>query len=180
MDKVPREVEEYYRRIMVKLLREAGTMIRMEMIKRQALTAEINLNYVESLRKLIQEDYELLTKPLEDVLKESLEKIKRGEDIGEIIANWLITYLTSSMQASLVRPLPEMIKHIENVNNFLNSVINQIINELRKEGIYLHPIELVNLPTQDVFSIARGLKDALYKIDMSIGILKGLIDASKT
>jgi len=141
---------------------------------------KINLKYVESLRKLIQEDYELLSKPLEDVLKESFEKFKRGEDVGEIIANWLITSLATSVQASLVRPLPEMIKHIENVNNFLDSVINQIINELRKEGIYLHTIELVNLPTQDVVSIARGLKDALYKIDMSIGILEGLIDASKT
>jgi hypothetical protein len=179
VDKSQKEVEEYYRRMLVKLVREAGTKIRIEMIKRQALTAEINLNYANSLRKLIQEDYELLSKPLENILRESFEKFKKGEDIGRIIEDLLISSLTTSMQAFFIRPLPEMVKHIENVNNFLESVINKIIDELSKEGIYLHAIEPVCLPTQDIVSVARSLKDALSKIDMAIGILKGLIELSK-
>jgi len=50
---------------------------------------KINLKYVESLRKLIQEDYELLSRPLEDVLKESFEKFKRGEDVGGLLPTGL-------------------------------------------------------------------------------------------
>jgi hypothetical protein len=165
--------------MLVKFVREAGTMIRIEMIKRQALTAKINLKYAESLRMLIQEDYELLSKPLEDILKESFEKFKKGEDVGKIFVDWFITSLATSVQASLIRPLPEIIRHIENINNFLDSVINKIINELSKEGIYLHSIEPVYLSTQDIVSVARGLKDALHKINMTIGILRGLIDISK-
>jgi hypothetical protein len=179
MNKSQKEIEEYRRRVLVKLAREAGTKIRIEMIKRQALTAEVNLNYAESLRALIKEDYELLSKPLESILRKSFEKFEEGEDVGEIIADWFISSLATSMQASLIRPLPEIIKHIENVNEFLNSVVNKMINELGKEGIYLHPIEPINLPTQDIVSVARGLKDALHKINMTIGIFKGLIESSK-
>jgi hypothetical protein len=180
MEKSSKEIEEYYRRMMVKLIKEAGTMIRIEMIRRQTLPAEINLNYAESLRKLIREDYELLSKPLEEILKESIERFKKGEDVEKILADSFINFLITIFQASILRPLPEMIKHIENVNSFLNSVINQMINELLREGIYLHSIEPIALPSQDVASVARGLKDALHKLDMAIGLLKGLIDASKT
>jgi len=178
-NKVPNETEEYYRRMMVKLVREAGTMIRKEEIKRQALTAEINLQYAGLLRKLIQEDYELLSKPLENILKESFQRFTKGENVGDILASWFISSFASIVQASLIRPIPEIVKHIENVNSFLNSVVNRIINELRKEGIYLHSIEPISLPPQvDIFSLARGLKDALTKIDMAIGILKGIKEAS--
>jgi hypothetical protein len=172
VNKSQKEIEEYRRRMLVKLAREAGTKIRIEMIKRQALTAEVNLKYAESLRALIQEDYKLLPKPLENILRKSFEKFERGEDVVEIIADWLISSLATSVQASLIRPLPEIIKHIESVNKFLNSVVNKMIDDLNKEGIYLHPIEPINLPTQDIVS-------ALHKINMTIGIFKGLIDASK-
>lgn len=165
--------------MMVKLAREAGTMIRKEAIKRQALTAEVNLEYAKSLRKLIQEDYELLCKPLEDVLKEHVNKLKKGMKAENIVGDWLISSLLTALQASLIRPIPEMAKHIEDVNTFLNSVINQIINEVSKEGIYLHSIEAVSLPLQvDVIAAYRGLKDALTKMGMAIGILRGLTEAS--
>jgi len=82
-----KELEEYYRRMIVKLIKEAGTLIRIEVVKRQALTAEINLGYAESLRNLLQEDYNILAKPLENVLKESFDRFMKGENIGKIIAD---------------------------------------------------------------------------------------------
>jgi hypothetical protein len=180
MGEIKEGIEEYYRRVIVKLIREAGTEIRKEMVKRHALTAEVNLSYVESLKKIIEEDYKLLSKPLEDILKESFERFKRGEDIGKVFEDWLTASLTTTLQAQFIRPLPIMLSHLESVNNFLKSVMNRIVEELNKEGIYLHPIEPVPLPTtSDITLVTSGLRDALYKIDMAIGILKGLIDASK-
>jgi ABC-type cobalt transport system substrate-binding protein len=58
--------------------------------------------------------------------------------------------------------------------------VNKIIEELSKEGIYLPPIEPISLPASpDIASLANGLREALSRIDMAIGILRGLIDASK-
>jgi hypothetical protein len=180
MDSAMKELEEeYYRRMIVKLIKEAGTLIRIEVIKRQALTAEINLHYAESLRNLLREDYSILAKPLENALKESFDKFRKGEDVGEIIADWLLTSLTSYIYASFQRPIPEIIEHIKTANNFL-TLANKIIEELNKEGIYLHPIEPVTIPTQqDVYAIARALKEALNRLDIAIGILKGLSDVAK-
>jgi hypothetical protein len=174
-----KELEEYYRRMIVKLVKEAGTLIRIEVVKRQALTAEINLHYAESLRNLLQEDYSILAKPLENVLKESFDKLMKGGDISKIIVDWLFTSLTSYIYASFQRPMPEIVEHIKTVNNFI-TLVNKIIEELNKEGIYLHPIELVTIPSQqDVFTIARALKEALNRLDIAIGILKGLSDVAK-
>jgi hypothetical protein len=174
-----KELEEYYRRMVVKLIKEAGTLIRFEVVKRQALPAEINLRYAESLRNLLQEDYNILAKPLENVLKESFDKFMKGEDVGKIIAEGLLTSLVSYIYASFQRPIPEIVEHIKFANNFL-TLVNKIIEELNKEGIYLHPIEPVTIPTQqDVFTIARTLKEALNRLDMAMGILKGLSDAAK-
>jgi hypothetical protein len=179
MDSAIKELEEYYRRMIAKLIKEAGTLIRVEVVKRQALTAEINLRYAESLRNLLQEDYNILAMPLENVLKESFDKFMKGEDVGKIIADWLLTSLASYMYASFQRPIPEVIEHIKTANNFL-TLVNKIIEELNKEGIYLHIIEPVPIPTQqDVYVIARALKEALNRLDMAIGILKGLSDVAK-
>jgi len=175
-----REIEEYYRRMIVKLVREAGTAIRKEMVKRHALTAEVNLRYAESLRKLIEEDYRLLSKPFEDVFKGGIERASKGEDIEKVFEESFFTLLTMGEGFKLTYPLVVMIDHINSVNSFLRSVINKIVEELSKEGIYLHPIEPVSLPSSpDVASLANGLREALYRMDMAIGILKGLIDASK-
>jgi hypothetical protein len=179
MDSAMKELGEYYRRIIVKLIKEAGTLIRIEVVKRQALTAEINLHYAESLRNLLQEDYNILAKPLENVLKESFDRFEKGEDVGKIIADWLLTSLASYMYASFQRPIPEIIEHIKTANNFL-TLVNKIIEELNKEGIYLHTIEPVAIPTQqDIYAIARALKESLNRLDMAIGILKGLSDIAK-
>lgn len=81
---------------MVKSVREAGTAIRKEMVKRQALTAEVNLKYAESLRRIIEEDYRLLSKPFEDVFKEGMERVLKGEDLGKVVAETLFTLLVTS------------------------------------------------------------------------------------
>jgi hypothetical protein len=118
------------------------------MVKRHALTAEINLRYAESVKKPIEEDYKLL--------------------------------LFSGIGVQLVRPPSIIVEHINSVNSFLKSVVNKIIEELSKEGIYLPPIEPISLPASpDIASLANGLRETLSRIDMAIGILRGLIDASK-
>ncbi len=150
------------------------------MVKRHALTAEANLKYAESLRGLIEEDYRLLSKPFEDIVKEGIERALKGEDLGKVVAETLFTLLVTGIGAQFARPLPVVIAHINNVNSFLRSVINKVVEELSKEGIYLHPIEPISLPSSpDVASLANGLREALYRMDMATGVLRGLIDASK-
>jgi len=179
MSEITKRIEEFYRRMIVKLIKEAGTLIRLEVVKRHALTAELNLNYAINLRRIVQEDYEILSKPLEEVFKESFKRLERGEELGRIIADWFITSLASYMYASFQRPIPEIIEHIRMANNFL-STVNKIIDELGKEGIFIHHIEQVSIPSQqDVFAIARTLREALNRLDMAIGILEGLVDVAK-
>ena len=69
--------------MIVKSVREAGTAIRKEMVKRQALTAEVNLKYAESLRRIIEEDYRLLSKPFEDVFKGGYGEGLKGRGLRE-------------------------------------------------------------------------------------------------
>ena len=58
-------------------------------------------------------------------------------------------------------------------------MVNQIISALGKEGIFLHTIDAVFVaPQADAFSEAMQLKEALDRIDMAIGILTGLVEAS--
>jgi hypothetical protein len=180
LSEIEKGVEEYYRRMIVKLIREAGTAIRKEMVKRHALTAEINLEYAESLKKLIKEDYELFSKPFEDTFRKGVERAIKGEDLGKVIAETFFNLLATSIGAQFIRPPPIIVDHINTANNFLKSVVNKIIEELSKEGIYLPPVEPVSLPASpDIISLANGLREILRRIDMAIGILKGLIDASK-
>jgi len=74
------------------------------------------------------------------------------------------------------RQISEIVEHIKAVNNFI-TLVNKIIEELNKEGIYLHTIEPVTVPIlQDDYTIARVLREALNRLDMAIGILKGLSD----
>ncbi|MEM0005034.1 MAG: hypothetical protein QXN97_06860 [Desulfurococcaceae archaeon] len=167
--------EEYYRRMIVKLIKEAGTLIRVEVVKRHALTAEINLHYAESLRNILREDYDIFAKPLEDVLKEGLDRLKKGENKNIVAADMLLT-LTRRYVLFSQRRISEIVEHIKAVNNFI-TLVNKIIEELNKEGIYLDTIEPVTVPIlQDDYTIARILREALNRLDMAIGILKGLSD----
>jgi hypothetical protein len=175
-----KDLEEYYRRIMVKLIKEAGTGIIKEVVKRQALSAELNLEYAESLRKLIEEDYEIILKPLESILGESFERFKKGEDIGKIISESITSLIARGISSLFIRPVPEIVGHIHSVNSFIKSVPNKIAEELSKQGIPVHYLEPITLSQQpDIFSLAIALREARNVMNRSVAILKGLVDASK-
>jgi len=157
-----KELEEYYRRVLVRLIKEAGTGIIKEVVKRQAISAELNLEYAESLRKLIEEDYEILLKPLESSLGESFERLKKGEDVGKIIAESTISLIARSFSSLLIRPIPEIVGHIRSVNSFITSVHNKIAEELGKQGIPTHSLDPIPLPQQpDIFSLATAVRKLL-------------------
>jgi hypothetical protein len=172
-----REIEEYWRRLIVKLIKEAGTMIRKETVKRQALTAEVNLGYAESLRKHIMDDINHVLKPLEDLAKESYERFVRKEDISKIVEDIFTRGLATTIISGFLRPPQVITSHINEVNNFVNSVVNKVIEELNKEGIFLPPLATVSLQQADILSLSLALRQALEVMDKSIGIFKGLIEA---
>jgi ABC-type cobalt transport system substrate-binding protein len=104
----------------------------------------------------------------------------KGEDLGKVFAETLSSLLVIGIGAQLIRPPSIMVEHINSASNFLKSIVNKIIEELSKEGIYLPLMEPISLPTSpDIASLANGLRETLNRINMAIGILKGLIDASK-
>jgi hypothetical protein len=146
--------EEQNRRKMVKLIRAEGTEIRKEEVKRQSLTAKINLPRAEELRKLLEDDYGIFSKPADDII--------------------------ACSPGSLARPLPEIVEHIEDANTFFSTVVNKVVEEVRKEGIHIYPVDPVLLSAQLSYdSIGSSLRDAIRKVNDSIGIFKGLIDASR-
>jgi len=174
-----KNLKEYLRRYTVKLIKEAGSQIRKEEIKRQALTAKINLEYAENLREIIKEDYEKLMQPMDGIIK-TIKRIGKGKEPIETVIKEVITdSVVNTIYFSLFNPFPRILEDINKANSFITQVMNNIIAELRKEGIQLPNIDPVYVSSQVPSAVANGLEEILNRLDMSIGILKGIIEASK-
>jgi len=174
-----RELEEYTRRTVVRLIKEAGTMIRREVVRRHALTAEANIEYAKRLREQIIEDYQSLSMPLEGILREGMDRLQKGEDIGDIIADAIVKGIGTAIMGALARPIEIVVGHINDVNSFVEDVVNKIITELSKEKIYLPKLNTVQLQSVNLPQVIIALKQAVDLMDRSVGILEGLIEVSK-
>jgi hypothetical protein len=120
-------------------MRAAGTLIRKEEVKRQALSARVNINEAASVRREMVEDCKTLL-PVE-----VLEKMEKAN--AEEISKYLSDYLQKIMLSIVALPaqLSRVQAHFQTLNDLVY-MANRIIEDLSKEGIHLVPVQSVLMP----------------------------------
>ncbi len=140
-------VEEVYRRQLVALARQAGTNIRKEELKRQALSAQINLPGAIAAQETIRNAIRVIS-PRE--YRGRLETMTL-DDLGEHFMGWLGKVLLAAMSGL---PLARLQGTLASLNEYIK-VHNRIVGDLASERIYLAAIPEVPIPT-DYLSAASA------------------------
>jgi Mg2+ and Co2+ transporter CorA len=171
MEQLTGEVQEYWRRQMVALIRGAGTTIRKEEVKRQALSARVNLKEAARLRQEVLDDCKTLlpTEVLEKMQKASAEEISKY--LGDYLQKIILSIVAIPAQLSRVQA------HFQTLNDLV-SMANRIIQDLSNEGIYLVPVQSVTVPP-DILSAVFSLPRALENASRVLGILEGVVQAAE-
>jgi len=164
--------DETLRRTLVAMARKAGTLIRVEELKRQALTASVNRPLAEALLKEIDDILKLIP-DFEQVIKGAIEKAsKERKPLLETVIEDAIKGFIEVIPLAFVGTLDRMKRTIANTNEIINTT-NKIVNELSKEGIYLPKIETIE-SKDDAISLSLALKTARQRLQTIIEFLKEL------
>jgi len=164
--------DEVLRRTLVAMARRAGTLIRVEELKRQALTASVNRPLAEALLKEIDDILKLMP-DFEQVIKSAIEKAsKEGKPLLDTVIENAIKSFVGVIPLAFMGTLDRMKRVIANTNEIINTT-NKIIDELSKEGIHLPKIEIIE-SKDDVVSLSLALKTARQRLQTIIEFLKEL------
>ena len=164
--------DEVLRRMLVAMARRAGTLIRVEELKRQALTASVNRPLAEALLKEIDDILKLMP-DFEQVIKGAIEKAsKEGKPLLDTVIEDTIKSLVGVIPLAFMGTLNRMKRVIANTNEIINTT-NKIIDELSKEGMHLPKIEIIE-SRDDVVSLSLALKTARQRLQTIIEFLKEL------
>ncbi len=164
--------DEVLRRTLVAMARRVGTLIRVEELKRQALTASINRPLAEALLKEIDNILKLMP-DFEQVIKDAIEKAsKEGKPLLDTVIDDAIKSFVGVIPLALVGTLDRMKRILVNTNKIIDAT-NKIIEELSKEGIHLPRIEVIE-SKDDVMSLSLALKTARQRLQTIIEFLKEL------
>ena len=164
--------DEVLRRTLVAMARRAGTLIRIEELKRQALTASINRPLAEALLKEIDDILRLMP-DFEHVIKSAVERAsKEGKPLLDTVLEDAIKSLIGTIPLALIGTLDKMKRIVANANEIIKTT-NRIIEELSKEGIHLPKIELIK-SKDDVVSLSLALRTAKQRLQTIVEFLKEL------
>jgi len=165
--------DEVLRRTLVVLAKRAGTLIRAEELKRQALSASMLRPLVEAL--LNEVDELLKTIPdYEQTLKSSIERAAReGRPIVDTIIQDMITKFIESMPLAIAGTFERAKNTITHINNVINSV-NKIIEDISKEGVPMPKIEPIVLTKDDPITLSTALKIGKQRLSIILDFLKEL------
>lgn len=181
-------VEEYWRRQLVAFGKAAGTLIREEEIRRQVLTAEINLPNAERIRDSIRELMEK-TFPMDKVSERVSELIKgpapATERIGLVVTDLLrdILWKFGLSIPTIGLSSEAIMSTLQDLNAVIEQVVNRMIADISKEGVYYASITPVSLsPTvgenfwklPDAYSKAVHIAEFL-RVVKEVGEEKGIL-----
>lgn len=181
-------IEEYWRRQLVAFGKAAGTLIREEEIRRQALTAEINLPRAQRIRDTIRELMEK-TFPMEKVSEKVSELTKGPVPAAELIGP-LITDLLKDILWRFGLSLPTIglsseaiMSTLQDLNAMIEQVVNKIIADISREGVYYASITPMSLsPTvgENVWKFPNAYSKAVHVVEFlhvvkKVGEEKGII-----
>jgi len=165
--------EEVKRRALVAAAKAAGTLIRKEELRRQAVTAKVNLPLVQSLLKEIDE---LLgkTPDIEAEMGKAVETaLKEGKPILEEAVTRGINLMIKSIPLAFTGTLDRMLTAVKDVNSLIE-VTNNIIKDLTKEGISIPTLPLIDIKGEDIMSLSSALKVGKQRLITIINFLQEL------
>ena len=173
MQQLGDEMQEYWRRIIVQLIRDAGTEIRKAEIRRHALTARVNLDRARRVQQALKKDVEMLVPQaeLESTIKQ-LRKLEDAQQVGAALNRLMHSFLAAI--PALPFRLQDVITHVQESNSLVE-VANKIIADLGRERIYLAVIQTLAVP-QDA-SVLFILPRAYETTSMVVGFFEGLQEA---
>ena len=168
---------EVLRRTLVAMARRAGTLIREEELKRQALTASVNRPLAEALLKEVNEILKLLP-DFEGVIRDATDKaLKEGKPLLDTVVEEAIKSFIGTIPLAFTDILNRMGDVLNNTNELI-STTNKIIDDLSKEGIHLPKIEQIE-SKDDIMSLSIALKNAKQRLQTIISFLKEIEKYSK-
>ena len=173
--KMEKEYEESMRRLLVAVAKRAETVIREEELKRQAINAEINRAFAQTIIEEIDKILETIPDP-GNILSKILEKTKEGTPIFDAAITELISGFMESLPAVVTGVMGKIPDLIEDTNNLIE-IANKILDELNREGVYtpkLKPITLTDEDRKDFIKLASKLKLAKERLETIIAFFSEL------
>jgi len=168
--------EEALRRMLVAMARRAGTLIRKEELRRQALTASINRPIAEALLKEIEEFLKSVP-DFEEALKSSVKKaMEEKKPLLDTVISDAIKSLIEAFPLALSGSIDRMKDALTRVNEQINTT-NSIIDDLSKEGIHLPKIEPILLDEkkkENIIYLSIALKEAKRRLRIVVDFLREL------
>ena len=183
-----KEIEEFWRRQLVAFSKAAGTLIREEELRRQALTAQVNLPRAERIRDSIRELMEK-TLPM-DKISDRVSELVRGpippsQQIGVVIADLLKDILWRfGLSLPTIGLSAETIAFtLQDLNAMIEQVVNKIINDISREGVYYAPIMPIPLSAttgENIWKLPHAYSTAVHVVEFlrilkEIGEQKGVL-----
>ena len=167
--RIEKEHEEAVRRLLVAVAKRAGTVIRKEELKRQAITAAINKPFAQEIKNEIEKIINTIPNP-EEILEKIFEKTKEGAPILDVTISELIEGFMEALPAAVTGVIDRIPDLIDDTNNLIETA-NRILEELDKEGIYtpkLKPIMLTDEEKKDFIKLSSKLRLARERLETII------------
>lgn len=156
-------LEEVVRRSLVALVKQAGTLIRKEELKRQALTASVNRPIVESLLQSIENKLATLPDLGKRIAEASAKALEEGKPVLETVFEKFVESLLQSLPLTITGALDEMKSLIEETNKQIE-VANRILQEIKKAGIFAPNLSTITYKGEDYMSLYSALKVAKERL----------------
>jgi len=149
--------DEVLRRNLVALAKRAGTLIRAEELKRQALSASMLIPLAETLLTEVDELVKAIP-DYEQAIRSSAERAaKEGRPIVDTIIQDMIAKYIESLPLAMVGTFERAKSTIARINNVIDSV-NKIIEDISKEGIPIPKLEPIIVAKDDPITLSTALK----------------------
>ena len=177
--KIEKEREEIVRRLLVAVAKRAGTAIRKEELKRQAINARINKLFAQEIKNEIEKIISNIPNT-EEILERILEKTKEGVPGLDVAISELFERFMEALPAAVTGVVTGVIDRIPDLIDETNNLIetaNRILEELNKEGIYtpkLKPIMLTDEEKKDLIKLSSKLRLARERLETIIEFFEEL------
>lgn len=171
--RMSKEYEEVKRRALVAAAKAAGTLIRKEELRRQAITARVNLPIAQSLLNEINDLLEKVPDVEVEIKKATETALKEGKPVLDTAVTRGIDLIIESIPLVFTDTPSRMLNAAKDVNSLIE-VTNNIIKDLAKEGISIPTLSLIDIKGNDLVSLSFALRIGKQRLITIISFLQEL------
>jgi hypothetical protein len=165
--------EEVLRRVLVAAARSAGTLIRKEVLKRHALTADVNLPLAQGLLREVDSLLAMMPDFEAEMRKSMEEALREGKPILDSAVDRALKLFLASLPLAFTGSLSRMKNAVRGINSLVE-VTNNIIRDLTKEGIYIPTLTPLEVERDDPVSLSSALRHGRDRLMTIIEFLQEL------